>query len=112
MLSYQVKIPKILLETYKISMMYLNLAISKKNHETYSIKNDEFVGMFKIETLKNFSIGKAKFLRSKAFSNKSEMIIKIQLKGISKTQSKNIFVDEYYNYYLEENIKKIVISIL
>ena len=70
-----------------------------KNHELYSNKNIEVIGKFKIETPKNIWIDEFVCLRSKAYSfkckNNDEN--KNKIKGISKSQSKHIKFEEYYN---------------
>ena len=70
-----------------------------KNHELYSIKNKKVIGKFKIETPKNFWIDEFVCLGSKAYSfkckNNDEN--KNKMKGISKSQSKHIKFEEYYN---------------
>ena len=70
-----------------------------KNHEIFSNKNKKVIGKFKIETPKNIWIDEFVCLRSKAYSFKckSEDENKNKIKGISKSQSKNIKFDEYYN---------------
>ena len=70
-----------------------------KNHELYSEKNKKVIGKFKIETPKNIWIDEFVCLRSKAYSfkckdNKED---KNKIKGISKSQSKHIKFEEYYN---------------
>ena len=68
-----------------------------KNHELYSNKNKKVIGKFKIETPKSISIDEFVCLRSKmyAFNCKDEIEDKNKLKGISKSQSKNIKFEEY-----------------
>ena len=70
-----------------------------ENHELFSNKNKKVIGKFKIETPKNIWIDECICLRSKAFSfkckNKNED--KNKIKGISKSQSKHIKFEEYYN---------------
>ena len=70
-----------------------------KNHELYSTKNKKVVGKFKIETPKNVFIDDIVCLRSKmyAFRCKDDTKDKNRPKGISKSQSKNIKFQEYYN---------------
>ena len=85
-----------------------------KNHELYSEKNKKVIGKFKLETPKNIWIGEFVCLRSKAYSfkckdNKED---KNKIKGISKSQSKHIKFEEYYNCLFGKNIKKNVIIIL
>ena len=70
-----------------------------ENHELSSNKNKKVIGKFKIETPKNIWIDEFACLRSKAYSfqctdnNES----KNKIKGISKSQSKHIKFEEYYN---------------
>ena len=70
-----------------------------KKHELYSEKNKKVIGKFKIETPKNIIIDEFVCLRSKAYSfkckNNDEN--KNKIKGISKSQSKHIKFEEYYN---------------
>ena len=68
-----------------------------KNHEFFSNKNKKVVGKFKIETLKNIWIDEFVALRSKCYAFKCGDDSKNKLKGISKSQSKNIKFEEYYN---------------
>ena len=70
-----------------------------ENDELYSNKNKKSIGFFKIETPKNIWIDEFVCLRSKAYSfkckdNKED---KNKIKGISKSQSKHIKFEEYYN---------------
>ena len=67
-----------------------------ENHELYSEKNKKVLGKFKIETPKNIFIDEFIALRSKmyTFKCKDKEEDKNKLKGICKSQSKNIkFVD-------------------
>ena len=70
-----------------------------KNHELFSNKNMKVIGKFKIETPKNIWIDEFVCLRSKAYSfkckNNDEN--KNKIKGISKSQSRHIKFEEYYN---------------
>ena len=70
-----------------------------KNYEIYSTRNKKVVGKFKIETPKNVFLDKFGCLRSKmyAFKCKDEIEAKNKLKGISKSQPKNIIFQEHYN---------------
>ena len=70
-----------------------------ENHELYSNKNKKVIGKFKIETPKNVIIDEFVCLRSKAYSFKCKDNIdsKNKIKGISKSQSKHIKFEEYYN---------------
>ena len=66
-----------------------------KNHELFSNKNKKVVGKFKIETPKNLWIDEFVALRSKCYAFKCDNDSKNKLKGISKSQSKNIKFEEY-----------------
>ena len=68
-----------------------------KNHELFSNKNKKVIGKFKIETPKNIWIDELICLRSKMYVFKCGNDSKNKLKGISKTQSKHIKFEEYYN---------------
>ena len=70
-----------------------------KNHELYGEKNKKVIGKFKIETPKNIIIDEFVCLRSKAYSFKckNEDESKNKIKGVSKSQSKHIKFQEYYN---------------
>ena len=66
-----------------------------KNHELFSNKNKKAIGKFKIETPKNIWIDEFVCLRSKMYAFKCDDDSKKKLKGISKSQSKNIKFEEY-----------------
>ena len=68
-----------------------------ENHELYSEKNKKVLGKFKIKTPKKIFIDEFIALRSKmyAFKCKDKEEDKNKLKGISKSQSKNIKFEEY-----------------
>ena len=66
-----------------------------KNHELFSNKNKKVVGKFKIETAENIWIDEFVVLRSKFYAFKCGNDSKNKLKGISKSQSKNIKFQEY-----------------
>ena len=68
-----------------------------KNHEIFSNKNKKVIGKFKIETPKNIWIDEFVCLRSKMFVFKCGDDNKNKLKGISKSQLKNIIFEEYKN---------------
>ena len=70
-----------------------------ENHELYSNRNKKVIGKFKLETPKNIWIDEFVCLRSKAYSFKcrNEDENKNKIKGISKSQSKHIKFEEYYN---------------
>ena len=70
-----------------------------ENRELFSNKNKKVIGKFKIETPKNIWIDEFVCLRSKAYSFKCKDNIesKNKIKGISKSQSKHIKFEEYYN---------------
>ena len=79
-----------------------------KNHELYSNRNKKLIGKFKIETPKNIWIYEIVCSRSKAYSfkckNNDENRNKI--KGISKSQSKHIKIEEYYNCLIDGEYQK------
>ena len=66
-----------------------------ENHEVYTEKNTKVLGKIKIETPKNIFIDEFIALRSKMYAFKCGDDTKNRLKGISKTQSKNINFEEY-----------------
>ena len=70
-----------------------------ENREIFSERNMKIIGKFKIETPKKIWIDEFVCLRSKAYSfkckNNDEN--KNKIKGISKSQSKHIEFEEYYN---------------
>ena len=70
-----------------------------ENHEKFSERNKKVIGKFKIETPKNIWIDEFVCLRSKAYSFKCKNSDenKNKIKGISKSQSKHIKFEEYYN---------------
>ena len=68
-----------------------------ENHELFSNKNKKVVGKFKIETPENIWIDEFVVLRSKCYAFICDNNSKNKLKGISKSQSKNIKFEEYYN---------------
>ena len=70
-----------------------------ENHELFSNKNKKVIGKFKIETPKNIWIDEFVCLRSKTYSFKcnDNTESKNKIKGISKSQSKHIKFEEYYN---------------
>ena len=70
-----------------------------ENQDLFSNRNKKVIGKFKIETPLNICIDEFVCLRSKAYSfkckNNDENKNKIE--GISKSQSKHIKFEEYYN---------------
>ena len=68
-----------------------------KNHELISKKNKKVEGKFKAETPKNIWIDEFLCLRSKMYSFKCGDDSKNKLKGLSKSQSKHITIEEYKN---------------
>ena len=67
----------------------------EKNHELFSNKNKKIIGKFKIETPKNIWIDEFVCLRSKMYAFKCGDDSKNKLKGVSKSQSKNIKFEEF-----------------
>ena len=68
-----------------------------KNHELFTNKNTKVIGEFKIKTPKNIWIDEFVCVRSKMYAFKGGDDCKNKLKDISKSQSKNIKFEEYYN---------------
>ena len=66
-----------------------------ENHELFSNKNKKLYGFFKIETPKIIWIDKIVCLRSKMYAFKCGNESTDKLKGVSKSQSKNIKFQEY-----------------
>ena len=66
-----------------------------KNHELFSNKNKNVIGKIKLETPKNIWIDEFVCLKSKMYAFKCGNDSKNKLKGISKTQSKNIKFEDY-----------------
>ena len=70
-----------------------------ENHELFCNKNKKVIGKFKKETPRNVFIDEFVCLRSETYSfkckNNDEN--KNKIKGISKSQSKHIKFEEYYN---------------
>ena len=66
-----------------------------KTHELFSIKNKKVIGKFKIETPKNIWVDEFICVRSKMYAFKCGGDSKNKLKGISRSQSKNIKFEEY-----------------
>ena len=66
-----------------------------KNHELFSKRNKKVIGKFEIETPKNIWIDEFVCLRSKMYAFKCGDDSKNKLKGVSKSQSKNIKFEEY-----------------
>ncbi len=79
-----------------------------ENHETFSNKNRRIIGEFKIETPKDIWIDEFVCLRSKAcsFKCKNNDENKNKIKGISKSQSKHIKFEEYYNCLFDREYQK------
>ena len=84
------------LKTFENKFDFSNL---DENHELFSNKNIKVIGKFKIETPKNIWVDEFVCLRSKAYSFKcnDKTESKNKVKGISKSRSKHIKFDEYYN---------------
>ena len=68
-----------------------------ENHELFSNKNKKVTDKFKIETPNNIWIDEFICLRSICYAFKFGDDSKNKLKGISKSQSKNIKFEEHYN---------------
>ena len=72
-----------------------NFSNLDKYHELFSNKNKKVIGTFKIETPKSVWSVEFVCLRSKMYAFKSRIVSKNELKGVSKSQSKNIKFEEY-----------------
>ena len=68
-----------------------------ENHELFSNKNKKVIGKFKIETPKNIWIDEFVCLRSKMYAFKCGDDSGNEIKGVSKSPSKNIKFEEQYN---------------
>ena len=79
-----------------------------ENHELFSERNKKVIGKFKIETPKNIWIDEFVCLRSKAYSFKCKVNIesKNKIKGISKSQSRLIKFEEYYNCFFGKEYQR------
>ena len=79
-----------------------------ENHELFSERNKKVIGKFKIETPKNIWIDEFVCLRSKAYSSKckDKDENKNKIKGNSKSQSKHIKFEEYYNCLFGKEYQK------
>ena len=66
-----------------------------KTHELFSNKNKKVIGKFKIETPEKIWIDEFVCLRSKMYAFKCGNDSKNKLKGVSKSQSKNVKFEEY-----------------
>ena len=66
-----------------------------KNHEIFSEKNKKVIGKFNLETPQNIWIDEFVCLRSKMYAFNCGNDSKNKLKGVSKSQSKNIKFEEY-----------------
>ena len=77
-----------------------------ENHKLFSNENKKVVGKFKIETPENIWIDEFICLRSKAYSYKCNNKNTNKLKGISKSQTKDIKFEEYYNCLFGNDYQK------
>ena len=76
------------------------------NHELFGKKNMKNIGKFKIETPKSIWIDEFVCLRSKMYSFKCGDDSTNKIKGISKSQTKHIKFEEYYNCLFGENYQR------
>ena len=86
---------KDIVKDLKNSEDIFDLSNLDKNHELFSNKNKKVIGFFKIETPKSIWIDEFVCLRSKMYTFKCGNDSKNELKGISKSQSKNIKFEKY-----------------
>ena len=101
------KTKNIIQDLYKLRE-YFDFSNLNKDHELFSNINKKVLGKFKIETPKNIYIDEFVCLRSKAYSFKCNNKIenKNKLKGITKTQTKNIKFNEYYKCLFGDDYQK------
>ena len=85
---------------------YFDFSNLDKNHELFSNENKKVLGKFKIETPKNIWIDEFICLRSKAYSFQCKNKNINKLKGICKSQVKNIKFEEYYNCLFGNDYQK------
>ena len=88
---------KDIIKDFKILEDMFDFSNLDKNHGLFSNKNKKVIGKFKIETPANIWIDEFVCLRSKMSAFKCGNDSKNKFKGVSKTQSKNIKFEEYYN---------------
>ena len=86
---------KDIIEDLKILEDIFDFSNLDKSHELISNKNKKVIGKFKIETPKNIWIDKFVCLRSNVHAFKCGDDSKNKLKGVSKSQTKNIKFEEY-----------------
>ena len=91
-----IKTQDIIKDLYNLKDLF-DFSNLNKEHKLFSNKNKKVVGKFKIETPVNIWIDEFVALRSKAYSFKCNNTNKNKLKGISKSQSRGIKFEEYYN---------------
>ena len=82
----------------KLEVIFV-FSIVDENHELFSNKNKKVVKKFKIETPKNAFMDEFVCLRCKMYAFKcgDDSESKNKLKGISRSQSKNINFEDYKN---------------
>ena len=68
-----------------------------ENHDLFSDKNEKVIRKIKIETIKIIWIDEVICLRNEMCSLKGGDDSKRKLKGISKSYSKNIDFEQFYN---------------
>ena len=83
---------------------YFDFSNLSREHKLFSEVNKKVLGKFEIETPESVWINEFICLRSKAYSYKCGG--KNKLKGISKSQIKNIKFEEYYNCLFGGDHKK------
>ena len=77
-----------------------------KNHELFSNKNKKVIGKFRVETPKNIWIDEFICLRSKMYAFKCGNDSKNKLKSVSKSYSRNIKFEDYYNCLFGREFQK------
>ena len=72
-----------------------DLSNLNENHELFSIKNEKVAKNYERETPKNIWIDEFNCLRSKMYAFKCGCDIENKLRGLSKSQSKNIIFEKF-----------------
>ena len=83
-----------------------NFSSLDENYELFSNKNKQVIGKYKTEFPKNIWIDEFVCLRSKSISFKCGNNSKKKSKGTSKSQSKSIESEAYYNCLFGGNYQK------
>ena len=85
---------------------YFDFSNLSREHTLFGEVNKKVLGKFKIETFEIVKIDEFVCLRSRSYSYKCGCKNEIKLKGISKSQSKNITFEEYHKCLFEGDYRK------